>query len=128
MKIECPRRGKIAHSSVGYHTYTTQSGKNVCVNLAYKRSQSRILIAIFHHEHSWLGNIRQMIQPVKAVVITMSLHGRLGSPYADCGRIANHRRKIFEDAADTRVGKSFISQAYIESFDSVCHLGRAQLP
>src|ERR1700692_3275831 len=126
--MERSSRRNISHSAVGYYAYATQGHKNVCVNVAYVGSEAGELITVLDDEYSWLRNIRHVIKPVQPVVIALPFHGRLGCPYADRGCIANHRRKIFKDAVDTGVGKTLIPQPYVESFDSIRHSTRVQLP
>src|SRR5208283_3050930 len=128
MKAELLDLLQIAHGTVGDAADAVQRQGDAGMNLADEGADARYGIEVLHDDHARLGNGREVVPPVHAVVVATPAQGRIGS--ADDGRrgVAQHVAHPRKLAAGRSADKAFIARANLEALNGVGSGAGAEQP
>src|SRR5690348_1963757 len=117
---------EVTHTSVSYQRYASERLQNLRVDCAHECSEAGMRVQILNHHDSRRGDRQNMIPPVCAVIvkITVLVHGWLGAANARRCRVANDRPSVLEDTTNSGVGEPGVMHANAESLDRACRDSR----
>src|SRR5579859_972602 len=113
--------GQSPNGAVGHVTDAPQRFENRSMNVANEGSETRPPVHVLQHHNARRRHFENAFPPVRAVMETPSLHGRLTTAQTSRCGVTYHRRKVFKHASNARIRKSGISHPYLESFNRIRH-------